>query len=231
MLINFLERMRWKLWLAVFIILGIAYLLFFSEATSKYTEFFRGRLGEFISIFKPKPQGSFFEISLSINREALEDQSFNLPNSTLIVSGNFLTAKISEQKVLAKEGKIGRIALKDFVGKVEKRGNSFKISGNCKGFEVNDLIFSAEKSSSVEIEVIPDEISLFYLTNDRLLFSNANGELKRTVDEKTDQISLKGSTLEIDNFVGSIIISEKTLKLSGMSNFVKGDGFIFSGSV
>ena len=230
MLINFLEKMRWKLWLTVFIILGIAYLLFFSEATSKYTEFFRGRLGEFISIFKPKPQGSFFEISLSINREALEDQSFNLPNSTLIASGNFLTAKISEQKVLAREGKIERIALKDFVGKVEKKGNSFRISGSCKSFEVNDLIFSAEKTSKVEIEVIPDEISLFYFTSDRLLFSNANGELKRSVDEKTDRITLKNSNLEIDNFIGSMLISEKSLKLSGVSNFVKGDGFTFSGS-
>lgn len=229
MLINFLEKMRWKLWLTIFVILGIAYLLFFSESTSKYTQFFRERLGQFIFIFKQQPQGSFFEVSLSVNRDALADQAFNLPNSTLIVSGDFLAAKISEQKVLAREGKIERIALKDFSGKVEKKGSSFIISGNCKNFEVNNLVFSGEKTSSVDIEVVPTDISLFYLTSEKLIFLKANGELKRTINEKTDQVTLKNSNLEIDNFVGSMIISSDSLKLSGISNFVKGDGFTFSG--
>lgn len=230
MLINFLGRMRWKLWLTVFIIIGIAYLLFFSKATKDYTQFFRSKLGEFLSIFQSKPQGNFFEISLNVNKDSIQDFNSNLPNSTIIVSGDFLSARISEQKVFPKEGKIESISLKDFSGNVEKKGNNLKIIGTCKNFEINNLLFSSEKISNVEIEVIPSDTSLFYMKADKITFANSNGELRRIREEKSDIITLKNSKLEIDNFMGSLIISGEEIKLSGMTNLVKGDGFILSES-
>ncbi len=225
MLINFLGRMRWKLWLTLFIIIGIAYLLFFS----KTTQFLRSKLGEFLSIFQ-KSQGNFFEITLNVNRDSIQDFKFELPNSTVIISGDFLSARISEQRILPKEGKIESINLKDFSGSVEKKGYNFKIVGKCKNFEVNNLIFSSEKISNVEIEVKPSEMSLFYMKADKIIFINSNGELKRIRGEKADVINLKNSNLEIHNFVGSAIIDSEEIKLSGTTNFVKGNGFILSES-
>jgi len=230
MLINFLGRMRWKLWLTLFIVIGIVYLLFFSKATKDYTQFFRSKLGEFLSIFQQKPQGKFFEISLNVNRDSIQDFKFELPNSTVIVAGDFLLAKISEQKILPKEGRIESINLKDFSGSVEKKENNFKIVGNCKNFEVNNLIFSSEKILNVEIEVIPSEISLFNMKADKIIFINSNGELRRIRDDKADIINLKNSSVEINNFVGSAIISKEEIKLSGITNLVKGNGFTLSES-
>lgn len=228
MLINFLGRMRWKLWLTVFILIGIVYLLFFSKATKEYTQFFRSKLGEFLSIFQQASQGKFFEISLNVNGDSIQDFTFNLPNSTIIVSGDFISAKISDQKVSSKDGRIESISLKDFSGSVEKKGNIFKIVGTCKSFEINNLLFSSEKISSVEIEVIPSDISLFYIKAEKIIFVNSNGELKRIKGDKSDIISLNNSKLEIYNFIGSLVISAGEIKLSGMINLAKGDGFILS---
>lgn len=221
--------MRWKLWLTVFIVIGIIYLLFFSKATKDYTQFFRSKLGEFLSIFKASTEQKFFEISLNVNKNSLQDFSFNLPNSSVSVSGEFVSAKISEQKILPKNGKIESISLSDFSGNVEKKDKNLKIVGTCKNFEINNLLFSSQKTSNVEIEVLPSSFSLFNVKAEKIVFVNSNGELKRIKDGKEDIINLKNSKVEIENFVGSIIMDGEEIKLSGIVSLVKGDGFILTG--
>ncbi len=218
--------MRWKLWLTIFLIAGIAYLLFFSSATRQYTQFFRSKLGEFISIFQKKTEGKLFEISIRVNKESLGNLTLDFPNSTIVLSGEFYSLTIGEQKIANQN--VEKVSLKEFSGSLEKRGNYFKIVGNCKNYEINDLIFFSEKFLKVEIEATPSEISLFNIKSSEIILLNANGEIKRIKDGVYDQITLKNSYVEIKNFEGSLTISGDELRMSGLTEHVKGKDFVLS---
>jgi hypothetical protein len=224
--------MRWKALLAVLLILAIAGLLLVTKSGQNYLDFFKngiGRVGSFVTGFIRFGTGKEFQINLTASKEQFAGLKFKVENSSLTVSGNYLSIKIGDQIVGLKNKKTVDLSMAYFNGNVEftAEGNA-KISAESNSFEIEDMNYFSEKPVKIEMIVEPTKLVLTNLFMDRITFSSLTGELQRVVDDKTDSISLKNDKLEISNFAGMILSSDGKLTLQGFASAVKGEGFSFS---
>jgi len=221
--------MRWKALLAVLLILAIAGLLFFTNSGQYYMNFFKIRVGQFVSgIFGPT-SGKTFSIILTASKEQFAGLNFKVSNSTLSISGDYKSIKIGDQIVDLKNKKTVDLSMSYFNGNIEftAEGNA-KISAEPNSFELNDLKYFSEKPMKVEMIIEPTKFLLTNLSMDKISFSPITGDIQRVNDSKVDSISLKNEKLEISNFAGLIKSSDGKLTLQGIASAVKGESFSFN---
>jgi hypothetical protein len=93
--------MKWKLLVAVAVVLAFLGLLFFTEQGRRYaislgslTRGFASTVGNFIGSFVKVPSGNEFGLELNLNKEAIYGQSFSFSNAGFEASGRISSLKI-----------------------------------------------------------------------------------------------------------------------------------------
>ena len=224
--------MRWKALLAVLLILAIAGLLFFTKGGQSYVDFFKVRIsqvGYFVSGFFRTSSGKQFSIILTASREQFAGLKFQVENSSLSISGNYISMRIGDQTVDLRNNKTVDLSMAYFSGNVEftAEGNA-KISAESSSFEMNDMRYSSEKPVKIEMVIEPTKFLLTNLIVDRITFSSIKGDIQRVIEDKIDSVSLKNEKIEISNFAGLIKSSDGKLTLQGGASAVKGESFSFN---
>jgi hypothetical protein len=225
----FSDKMRWKALLAVLLVLTIVGLLFFTKSGQDYVDFFRVRVGQFVSGIFRWESGEKFTMVLTTSKEQFAGIKFKVENSSLGILGNYFLIKIGDQTVDLKDKKTVDFSTGLFSGNVEfTAGSNLKISGESNSFEIEGMKYSSEKPVKIEMLIEPTKFLLTNLFLDKISFSSLKGEVQRVADGKTDSVNLGGEKVEISNFEGFMGFSEEKMTLSGFASAVKGESFSFN---
>lgn len=223
----FSEKMKWKALFAAIIILGIIGLLFITDVGKKYTEFLRVRVGDFLNIIskQAKPE-QVFKITLTAGKGPLYGQGYRVINSDFSGSGFYQYIKVGKQDIVIKSGKRVSIIINNFNGLFEYTSEgSIKLAGESNQIEIDDYVFSSEKSTNIDIEIVPFSFSLTNIEQDRISLQAISGNVKTDRGEAP----LENSKLEINFFAGELSLAEDgSITLEGTAGSVIGDKFSFT---
>jgi len=220
--------MRWKVLLAIVLIVVIVGLLLTTKTGMDYFEFLRNRVGEFFSVMFRKPPGELFEVVLTTDREPFFGQSYKLTNSSFSCSGVYQSIRFGEHLINLKTLKKVYIELNDIKGTFEyTKEGVVKLSGDSTLIEIDDLTLSSSKPSKVEIEIVPLEFSLTNIVQDKITLFPVTGDIKRIINDKIDSVSLTNDKLEINNFHGELSLRDENIMLAGSTSSIVGDKFSF----
>ncbi|HKZ45512.1 MAG TPA: hypothetical protein VJ343_02295 [archaeon] len=219
--------MKWKVILAVIVILGIAGLLLATDVGQNYADFLRKSVGNFISvIIRRQSSGPMFGIELTANKDSLYGQTYNMANSTFEGSGFYQKIKVGDSDVTIKSGDDVDVLIGNFNGVFEYTVDGMvKIAGSSNHIEINDLAYSSAKANKFQLEMVPFTFTLSNVVQDKITLKMAYGEVK------TDrgQAPLEGSKLDVNFFVGDLRLdSDGNVNLLGITNSVIGDKFSFT---
>lgn len=217
------KKHRWKVWFAIFLILGILGLLFYTDAGRKTLDFFK--IGRFV---KPVPSVQQFSIILNTDEEAFYTQSYKIADATFIATGICQqTIKINEITV-SREGVRCDLTLNGLTGSFDfTRGGSIITSGQVMSLKINDNSYSSAKAMQVVVEVIPTSFLLADLSQDKIVLSSVTGNISRLKDDGGISIVayLDKSSLEINNFDGFLKLDNGQVILKGIAGSVKSKEF------
>jgi hypothetical protein len=210
--------MRWKLLLAVLVILGIAGLLFFWETGTGYLNFLKNKVGEFTSIiFKwVAPGGKQFSITLTADKEIFYGQKYKISNSTFEGSGAVKELKINSAVSTVTQASIKIEAMKDSFEIT--RQNSVKISADAASIVINAVQFL---NTNVYVEMLPSSFLLSQFNQDKLMLYSVNGQVKT---EEGWVKELSNADIEIQNFKGSLKSDGDQAVLEGLTSKLVVDG-------
>jgi len=217
--------MKWKLLVAVAVVLAFLGLLFFTEQGRRYaislgssTRSFTSTVGNFIGSFVKVPSGNEFSFELNLNKEAIYGQSFSFSNAGFEASG-----RISSLKIDGKTWEIGEKVKVELVGSGEiSIGNDGKLSLKS---DTNLLKLDSWKTSNVkvEMEMIPESFSMNNAKADLINTTQASGNANKKLDDIEVKVEFDKANLKVENFLGTIELKEK-LKLSGTATNIEING-------
>jgi hypothetical protein len=215
---------KWRILLAVVLILGIFGLLLISP----YGGFLRNSFSGVTGFFASKPSGQGFPITIKMVKESYYGHSFKLTNSSVILSGVYQLLKVGDQVFTLKNNQNTTIIFDDYVGSFEYTSDGIiKVSGQASYFEFGDLVSSSGKPFKVYLELVPTTIIAVPISEQKLVFTSAYGYIERYIGNKYAQIGLSNDKLEVDNFAGSLRSDGASLVLDGLASNIKGDNFTF----
>jgi len=219
------RKMKWKLLVAVAVVLAVLGFLFFTEEGRKYaislgslTRSFTSTVGNFVGSFVKISSGNGFGLELNLNKEAIYGQSFSFSNSGFEASGRILSLKID-----GKTWEIGEKVKVELVGNGKiSIGNDGRLALNV---DTNLLKLDSWKTSNVkvEMEMIPDNLLMNNAKADLINTTSASGNVNKKLDEIEVKVDLNKANLEVENFFGTIELKDK-LKLSGTATNIEING-------
>jgi hypothetical protein len=190
----------------------------------KYTNFFKAKVGQFISLLsKQKPEEKVFQITMKADKSILPNHKFSLKSSE--TSGKIVYEKINidGNDYSFKENRI-EFYLASFSGNAYiDNANILSLEGNSFNIQINDFYISPSENKTLSISVsgIPYEFSITNINQD-LSFSGVRGELK--IDDKTS-INLDNDAVKLGNFKGSLVQnSDDSVILSGTATSIDING-------
>jgi hypothetical protein len=212
--------MRWKLALAVLLVVAIATLLFFSESSIPYLDFLKKKVGDFVDIvFRWVPGGKQFFITLKSDKEIFYGQTYKISNSTFDGSGTVKELKINKAVVPLTQADIKIEGMK---GSFEiTRQDSVKISADADrvfGIAINNLPIL---NLNIYVEMAPSTFSLSQFNQDKLTFSSVDGQVK-TEEGWTKELG--NADVEIYGFKGSLKFEGDQVVLEGLTSKLVVDG-------
>ena len=215
--------MHLKVLLALFIIIGIASLLIFSESgrnfREKYLDKYTKSIGSYVDVIRSKfiktpPINRTLELSIKTNSSSLRNEEFKVKSfeGTLIYS----SISIGGQKISMREEKEVDFNCKNMVGSVYiDNVGKMRISGHASSVELNGMVFSPKNGEkSIEFNLIgtPKSFSLNDVEKDRLTLSRASGYLML---KGLSPLMLENDNLNILHFKGSIEQADDSLTING----------------
>jgi hypothetical protein len=219
---------KWKLVLAVVLILGIGGLLFFTDVGQRYTGPFGKMVGDFFSVLTHQtPTEGAYTITLVTTLAPFYEQSYAVSNALFTATGGYQIIRINDQVITPKTGVVVMTAnTVNGIFEVTKTG-SIKLSGSTNYFEIGDYVFSGI-NSRIEVEIVPTEFTVNNIAVNKMSFGAVTGSLTRIYGSRTDQVSLENSVLDIAPFIGGMIMKDGLVTLTGSSSSVIGDKFSFT---
>ncbi len=217
--------MRWKLWLVLFIIVGITGLLLFSEKgrefnqqyLSKYTKVIGDYLKEITGRFKrPENLNRTLQVTLTTSPDVFRMIEFDLSEKAFAAEIIYETVHVGDQNIRVK----GKDEI-DFQTEIMTGTVSFDdtgrmtISGKASSIELNGILFTPNTGEEkVEFILVgtPTSFSLNDVENDRMILSGASGLLKLS---DWSPLSLDDDNLYISYFKGDITQEDDSLIISG----------------
>ncbi|MDI6798870.1 MAG: hypothetical protein QMD12_02645 [Candidatus Aenigmarchaeota archaeon] len=228
--------MRWKLLLAVLVIVILGMLLTTQHGLN-LADFIKNKISETSSfIFGVQPKSAFpaiLTVGLN-NKNSFYGQSYKLSDSTFTTSSMFNSIKIDDGKISVPEKRTDMI-IRGFRGNFEITSfGSLKLTGESTYIKINMIEMTREKPYKVEVEALPFDCSpscSFQLEglSSNIVFPSVTGEVKKLkADGSLDQLKrLENERLEIENFNGIFQLSDDSLILTGMTSQIRGEGFVF----
>ncbi len=217
--------MRWKLWLVLFIIVGITGLLLFSEKgrefnqkyLSKYTKVIGDYLRSITGRFKkPENLNRTLQITITTSPDVLRTIEFDLSEKAFAAEIVYETVYVGDQNIKVKGKDEIDFETESMTGTVSfDESGKISISGKASSVELNGMLFTP-KTGEEKVEFIlvgtPTSFSLNDVENDRMILSGASGLLRLS---DWSPLSLENDELDISYFKGDIIREEDSLTISG----------------
>jgi hypothetical protein len=214
--------MRWKTILAVFLIFGIAGMLFFTQHGRNFLLLIQEKLPSGLSSLFSLTQlqdKKYFSFSLRMERNLLS-YSFEAVNSSLLAKGKEITIlvngiplNIPENSVLRLEDGKGSISINEKV----------KGSLSVKKIYVDGITYGPSNLKT-EFEINAPKIVIGGLKKDLLAFSSISCELQQIAEDGSikQNLNLENDELSISNFFGAIKLEENSAYLQGYATKIRG---------
>jgi outer membrane murein-binding lipoprotein Lpp len=208
--------MKWKLVIAVIVILGIVGLLFVGSSATNYLNFLKDKIGEFARvILKQAPSEKQFFIMLTTNEEMFYGQAYKVSNSAFEGSGTAKEVKINNAASPVNEV---NIKIEGMEGTFEMtKQKTAKISADAARVILNDLPIL---NLNIYVEMVPSSFSLSF-NQDKLTLSSVNGQV-RTQEGWTKELS--DAYVDLYGFKGSLKLEGEQVVLEGVANKLVVDG-------
>jgi hypothetical protein len=217
--------MRWKLWLVLFIVIGITGLLLFSEKGRELNKNYLARYTKAIGDFLRSITGRF-KIPVDVNRTLqvtittspgnLKGIEFNLVENSLTCELVYETASVGDQNIGVKDKSEMDFETESMTGTVffDETGN-VRISGKSASVDLNGIFFTP-KTGEDKIEFLlvgtPSSFSLSDVGNDRMTLSGISGLLRLS---NWSPLALDNDNLDISYFKGNIEQNGDSVTISG----------------
>lgn len=209
--------MKWKLLLAVLLIVGITALLVIGGTGIGVLDSLRNSVGNFVSTaFRWNSGAKQFYIILTTEKNMFYGSSYKVSNSTFQGVGTVKELKINKapspvnQIDVSVEGMKGSLELTN--------ENIIKVSADASKVVLNDLPIL---NLNIYFEMTPSTFSLNQFNTDKLAFPSISGEMKA---EGGWIRYLSSSNIEIDGFKGSLSFEGSQATLEGLANKIIIDG-------
>jgi len=217
---------KFKLVLAVILILAIVGVIFMTDFGQPVGDFLTGNLGSVTSLFTGN-KGPAFGVNMKINRDALIGQTFKISNSTATLVGVPTFLRLNFQVVSLKEAQVVNMVINNFKGNVVMNSDgSISIDGETNYVEMDNFQFSSDKPKKIELNAGSNSLSIDNFNSDKIALASASGTVERIVDKNIDSASFDGK-IEMNNFVGVMKLTDTTAEFMGIATSVKGDKFSF----
>ncbi len=228
--------MNLKSLIAVFVIIGIGAMLLRTESGMSYTtqalEFLKVRVGNFVAGLTGKDiwskESGHFRIVLTADKSSFAEQSFQLTNSSLTVSGVVESLLNIGSVELHKRDMSINVEIKGAKGTFEYTSvGTVKFDGTVSSIDVDDNSYTSSKGDlKVSFEIVPVSFALDPLSQKKLVLSSATGSLVRLNEDGSIKSSeeLAGEELEINKFYGVLKLEGTNTILDGTAESVKGTG-------
>jgi uncharacterized protein YjeT (DUF2065 family) len=210
--------MKWKLLVAVALVLVVLGLLFFTEQGRKYAtslgSLARGlvnTLGSFVGSMVKVP-GKKFNIEMNLNKEALYGQNFSFSDK-FEAFGKILSLSLD-----GKTWEIGEDVKLELTGTGEASiGNDGKVRLKA---EAKSLNLNSWKTSDVKIEteLLPKNFLANNVKADLLSMSSVTGNVSKKIEDVELKIDLNGANLKIEGFLGTIEFNVKSRFVGSANN-------------
>lgn len=210
-----------KLWLAVFLVIGILGLMFYSDVGKNALSLFK--VGKFT---KPAPTDvSRFLMVLNAEKDAFYGLSLSVSDTNFVSEGICQqTIKLGEL-TLQKSGTRCKATISGLKGSFTyTQAGSIQIVADSASVSIDDTSYSSDKPIHVEMEVIPFTFSLSSFEVGAIPLSAVRGDLSKLKDDGSiGAIAyLDNSSIEVDNFVGSLRLDNGKAILNGLASSIKG---------
>jgi len=207
--------MHWKALLATIVIIGIAGLVILRFGTNKIL----GSLPDFsafIPFLNPSPSsGNPFPIKLEADRSSFYAQSYDVTDVIISGSGSCLRIGSMTPTMLTEfQNKNGNCSFK-----TEKTNGKIEMRHNLIRFDLD----------SISLDLAPTNLTISNVNIPKLSLSSINGKISKLKGNEWVSEPLDGSSIEIDNFIGEVIIDESSVTLNGYTTRVIGTDFTWTG--
>jgi len=221
-------KSKWKIVLAVVLILAIVGFLFLTGIGSQLTS--KLGLGSLTAFFVQQKPTNTFPFTLTTQKEAFYGQNYNVVNSSLDITGIYQSIHVGTIYLESKGGKRITVAIRNLNGNFEYgSAGSIIIKGTTTYAEIGEIAASPEKNVNIEMEIIPSTFILSSLQQNSINFAGIAGTLQRGSGDNLDTVNLANSKLTINYFAGSLSQQiDGTVILLGSASSVKGDNFSFA---
>ena len=222
--------MNWKAVLTVFLILGISFMLlatntgrnfigFFGKIPLSIDKFFSG----FSSLLSGSKSGNYTAFALTIGLESknmFNDQSYQLENAAIKVSGVYMNDLIFDGFLFNKKAKNGEISMKGFNGKFEvTAAGTLRIAGSCAAITVDGQdIQSTKESLTVTTEMYPSEYYVTPIKKDKVSLSPISGMIENIAGVQV----LNNDRVDLQSFIGKVELTNTSIKLIGSATKITG---------
>lgn len=217
--------MRWKLWLVLFIIVGITGLLLFSEKgrefnqqyLSKYTKIIGDYLERITGRFKrPETLNRTLQTTLTTSPDVLRMIEFDLSKKAFAAEIIYETVHVGDQNIRVKGEDEIEFQTEIMTGTISFDDTGrMSISGKGSSVELNGILFTPNTGEEkVEFILVgtPTSFSLNDVENDRMILSGASGLLRLS---DWSPLSLDNDNLDISYFKGDLTLEDDSLTISG----------------
>jgi hypothetical protein len=222
--------MNWKITLTLFIIVVVAALLIFSDRgkdlKQKYLDKYITTVGNF---FKGVTEGitgklkgsrtypnNTFEATMTTTSDVFNGQKFDIDNTGFTGKLEYETIMIGGQGINVKDDNKIEFKIYSMSGTIMiDTNNVIRISGQSASVELNGIVFSpktGEKTIEFSLVGKPVEYVISNIYKEKLTISGVSGLLKL---KELSPLTLKGDTLEIKNFLGTIEQSNDSITMTG----------------
>lgn len=228
--------MKFKLLLAVVVVILIVGVVFFTDTGRQYAEIIKNKIVETGGfIFNSGPKKSF-NIALQVdssNRRYFYGQKYDAASSSLKASSIYNSIKIDGGEEKTGDNRFD-MEIRGFKGSFELTNiDTVKIVGEANYIKIGDYERSREQPYQIEIEAIvfgcsPACSFTAESVTSNLVFPSLTGDVtKLKSDGSVDQIKyLVDEKLEVEGFMGNFEFKD-SIKLIGNATQVRGADFVF----
>ena len=223
--------MHWKVILSLFLVLLLVGVVFTTGFGRGYADFLGNTVGRFVETFDlfefSFSSDKAFSIFLSSDRQPYYGTKFSGSNSSLISNAICVSDIRVNDLNLRKANSQCDISLYDAKGTFElTRAGSLVVSVQAASVFVDGTEISPG-NIRVEAELIPTDLILTEITNNRISLAGVDGDLiVFAADGNPAQTNpLTNETLTISNFVGSLYAKGSEVNLQGFVSAVESSIF------
>jgi len=218
--------MNWKILLTLFIIVAITGLLLFSDKgkdlKQKYLDKYITTVGNFFKGITSKLKGpktypnNTFEATITTTSDVFKGQKLDVENIGFTGKLEYDVVTVGGQNINVKDKKEIEFTTDSMTGTLMiDTDNVMRISGQSTSVELNGIVFSpktGEKTIEFSLVGTPVEYTMTNFYKESMTLSGVSGLLKL---KDWSPLSLKGDSLDIKNFLGTVEQSDDSLTITG----------------